>query len=84
MRENGKIKDSNVSTMHRRCDSSGLDIDLEDLQSHPLILSGSDIDLMRGSRNFRQGGGPGQPDKKSSDVFCFFFSPHLFFYKSNS
>ena len=29
---------------------------------------------MRGSRNFRQGGGggPGQSDKKSSDVFCFF------------
>ena len=27
---------------------------------------------MRGSRTFRQwGGGPGQSDKKSTDVFCF-------------
>ena len=36
---------------------------------------------MRGSRNFRQGG-PGQSDKKSSDV-CFFFSPQLILQKSN-
>ena len=40
------------------------------------------LTLMRGSRNFRQGGGggggPGQSDKKSSDVFfCFFCSPQL-------
>ena len=45
---------------------------------------------MRGSRNFRQGGGPGQSDKKSSDnVFFFlffffvFFSPQLILQKSN-
>ena len=33
------------------------------------ILYGDDINHMRGSRNFRQGGGggPGQSDKKSSD-----------------
>ena len=41
---------------------------------------------MRGSRNFRQGG-PGQSDKKSSDVFfcffLFFFSPPLILHKSN-
>ena len=30
---------------------------------------------MRGSRNFRQWGGPGQSDKKSSDNL--FFSPQL-------
>ena len=30
---------------------------------------------MRGSRNFRQGGGPGQSDKKNSDNL--FFSPQL-------
>ena len=35
---------------------------------------------MRGSRNFRQGG-PGQSDKKSSDIF--FFSPQLILQKSN-
>ena len=28
-------------------------------------------------------GGPGQSDKKSSDVFCFFFSPQLILQKSN-
>ena len=28
---------------------------------------------MRGSRNFRQGGGPGQSDKKSYDKVFFFF-----------
>ena len=34
-------------------------------------------------RNFRQGG-PGQSDKKSSDVFFFvFFSPQLILQKSN-
>ena len=42
---------------------------------------------MRGSRNFRQGGGPCQPDKRSSDnVFYFviiFFSPQLILQKSN-
>ena len=43
---------------------------------------------MRGSRNFRQGGGgPGQPDKKSSDnvlfFFFFLFSPQLILQKSN-
>ena len=27
--------------------------------------------VMRGPRNFRQGGGPGQSDKKSSDVLSF-------------
>ena len=32
---------------------------------------------MRGSRNFRQGG-PGQSDKKSSDVFGFFWSSAYF------
>ena len=32
--------------------------------------------FMRGSRNFRQGGGPGQ-------FFCFFFSPQLILQKSN-
>ena len=39
---------------------------------------------MPGSRNFRQGG-PGQSDKKSSDVifFLFFFSPQLILQKSN-
>ena len=39
---------------------------------------------MRGSRNFRQGGGgPGQSDKKNSDnVFCF-LSPQLILQKSN-
>ena len=38
---------------------------------------------MRGSRNFRQGG-PGQSDKKSSDVFfLFFFSPQLILQNSN-
>ena len=38
---------------------------------------------MRGSRNFRQGGGPGQCDKKSSDVFFFFFFLVLsLFYRS--
>ena len=36
---------------------------------------------MRGSRNLRQGG-PGQSDKKSSDVL-FFFSPQLILQKSN-
>ena len=42
---------------------------------------------MRGSRNFRQGGGgPGQSDKKISDVvfFTFYlFSPQLILQKSN-
>ena len=39
---------------------------------------------MRGSRNFCQGGGQGQSDKKSSDVFfCFFFSPQLILQISN-
>ena len=38
---------------------------------------------MRGSRNFRQGGGgSGQSDKKSSD-YRFFFSPQLILLKSN-
>ena len=37
---------------------------------------------MRRSRNFRQGG-PGQSDKKSSDVFFFFFSPQLILQKSD-
>ena len=37
--------------------------------------------IIRGSRNFRQGG-PGQSDKKSSDVF-FFFGPQLILQKSN-
>ena len=44
------------------------------------------IILMRGSRNFRQGG-PGQFDKKSSEVFFsfffFFLSPQLILQKSN-
>ena len=35
---------------------------------------------MRGSKNFRQGG-PGQSDRKSSDVV--FFSPQLILQKSN-
>ena len=42
---------------------------------------------MRGSRNFRRGGGgPGQSNKKSSDNFLFFsifFSPQLILQKSN-
>ena len=44
---------------------------------------------MCGSRNFRQGGGPGQSDKKSFDnvffIFLFFlyFSPQLILQKSN-
>ena len=41
---------------------------------------------MRGSRNFRQGGGggPGQSDKNSSDnVFIFIFSPQLILQKSD-
>ena len=38
---------------------------------------------MRGFRNFLSVG-PGQTDKKkSSDVFCFFFSPQLILQKSN-
>ena len=36
---------------------------------------------MRGSRNFRQGGGPGHSDKKSSDNA--FFSRQLILLKSN-
>ena len=36
---------------------------------------------MRESRNFRQGG-PGQSDKKGSDVFVFFY-PQLILQKSN-
>ena len=39
------------------------------------------INLTRGSRNFRQGG-PGQPDKKSSDNVPF-FSPQLILQKLN-
>ena len=40
---------------------------------------------MRRSRNFRQGGGPGQTDKKSSDkfFFVFFLSPQLILQMSN-
>ena len=38
--------------------------------------------IMRGSRNFRQGG-PGQSYKKSSDNVSFFFSPQLILQKSN-
>ena len=41
---------------------------------------------MRGSRNFHQGGCPGQSDKISSDkvfFFFFFFSPQLILQKSN-
>ena len=40
--------------------------------------------IMRGSRNFRQGG-PGQSDKKSSDniFFFFFLNPQLILLKSN-
>ena len=34
---------------------------------------------MRGSSNFRQGGGPIQSDKKRSDSGCFFFSPQLIY-----
>ena len=45
------------------------------------------LDLMRGSRNFRQGGGGGGVQvnltKKSTDKVFFFFSPQLFFQKSN-
>ena len=39
---------------------------------------------MRGSRNFRQGGGggPGQADKNSSDVFFFFSQVLSLFYGS--
>ena len=37
---------------------------------------------MRGSRNFRQGGGPGQSDKKSSDRVFFFFLVLSLFYRS--
>ena len=37
--------------------------------------------IMRGSRNFRQGG-PGQPDRKSSDNFFFFFLVFSLFYRS--
>ena len=40
---------------------------------------------MRGSRNFRQGGGPGHSDKKSSDVLfflLFFFLVLSLFYRS--
>ena len=39
---------------------------------------------MRGSRNFRQGGGgPGQSVKKSSDNVFVFFNPQLISQKSN-
>ena len=41
---------------------------------------------MRGSRNFRQGGGPGQSVKKKAPTFYFFFiffSPQLILQKSN-
>ena len=41
---------------------------------------------MRGPRNFCQGWGPGQADKKSSDnvfFFFFFFSPQLILQKLN-
>ena len=41
---------------------------------------------MRGSRNFRQGGGgPGQTDKKALTTFFFFFffGPQLSLHKSN-
>ena len=44
------------------------------------------ISIMRGSRNFRQGG-PGQSDKKKALAFFFFsffiYSPQLIFKKSN-
>ena len=56
---------------------------------HQLIIHGGRSESgrypnMRGHRNFRQGGGPGQPYKKSSDnVFCVcvcvFLSPQLIF-----
>ena len=36
---------------------------------------------MRGSRNFHQGGGPGQSDKKA--LTTIFFSPQLILQKSN-
>ena len=36
---------------------------------------------MRGSRNFHQGGGQGQPDKKA--LTTIFFSPQLILQKSN-
>ena len=36
-----------------------------------------------GIQEFSSGGGPGQCDKKSSDVFFFFFSPKLILQKSN-
>ena len=40
-------------------------------------------DIMRGSRNFRQGGGPGQSDKKALTTFFFvFFSVRSLFYRS--
>ena len=40
--------------------------------------------LMPGSRNFRQGGGPGQSDKKALlKFFLFFFSSQLILQKSN-
>ena len=53
--------------------------------SEPLKRSFCVEYLMLGSRNFCQGGGggPGQSDKKSSDVFLCFFSPQLILQKSN-
>ena len=40
------------------------------------------LSFMRGSRNFRQGGGPGQSDKKALTT-RFFYSPQLILLKSN-
>ena len=42
------------------------------------------LSSMRGSRNFCQGGGRGQSDKKSSDnvFFCFFLVLSLFYRRS--
>ena len=58
---------------------------LEGLSELGLYLKLS-VFCMRGSRNFRLGGPPGQSDKKSSDIVVFFFcffSPQLILQKSN-
>ena len=73
----------------------GLDLNNSETLLRLLIDCSAVIDsktvseVMRGSRNFRQGGGggggggPGQSDKKSSDKSMFFFIPQFILQKSN-
>ena len=56
---------------------------LLEISCRRFFTGGSTSRSMRGSRNFRQGGGSRSVRRKSSDNFFFSFSPQLILQKSN-